>query len=68
MLLTQKGIQYEEIRVDQDPEAREFIINAGHRTVPQIYRDGQLFVEGGYQGLVKLDESAFQELKGNQEC
>lgn len=63
MLLKQKGVLFEEIRVDLDPTAREFIMNAGHRTVPQIYKDGSVFVEGGYQGLVKLDDSVFQELK-----
>jgi hypothetical protein len=26
----------------------------GHRTVPQIYHQGKLFVEGGFQGLSKL--------------
>jgi glutaredoxin 3 len=63
-LLTQKGIVFEEVRVDQDTEARDFIVNAGHRTVPQIYKDGEVFVEGGYQGLARLDESVFQQLKG----
>lgn len=62
-LLTQKGIVYEEVRVDLDPDAREFIMQAGHRTVPQIYLDGQVFVEGGYQGLARLDDTAFQQLK-----
>ena len=62
-LLTQKGIVYEEVRVDLDPEAREFIMQAGHRTVPQIYLGDQVFVEGGYQGLARLDDSAFQQLK-----
>jgi glutaredoxin len=62
-LLTQKGVVYEEVRVDQDNDAKEFIIQAGHRTVPQIYLGDQLFVEGGYQGLAKLDDSAFQLLK-----
>lgn len=64
-LLKQKGIVFEEVRVDQDQEAREFIINAGHRTVPQIYHNGKVFVEGGYQGLARLDDSAFQQLKEN---
>lgn len=63
MLLTQKNIPFEEVRVDLDPAAREFIMNAGHRTVPQIYHNGKVFVEGGYQGLARLDESAFQELR-----
>lgn len=62
-LLTQKGIVYEEVRVDLDPDAREFIMQAGHRTVPQIYLDGRVFVEGGYQGLARLDDTAFQQLK-----
>lgn len=63
MLLTQKGVAFEEVRVDLNPEARDFIVNAGHRTVPQIYKDGKVFVEGGYQGLAKLDDAAFQVLK-----
>ena len=63
-LLTQKGVAFNEVRVDLDQEARKFIMEAGHRTVPQIYQDGKLFVEGGYQGLVKLEDSVFQLLKG----
>lgn len=62
-LLEQKGIPFQEVGVDLDPAAREFIVGAGHRTVPQIYKDGKVFVEGGYQGLAKLDESKFQELR-----
>ena len=38
-------------------------MQAGHRTVPQIYLGDQVFVEGGYQGLARLDDSAFQQLK-----
>jgi glutaredoxin 3 len=63
MLLKQKGVPFNEIRVDEDPTARQFIIDAGHRTVPQIYNGNKLFVEGGYQGLARLDENAFQVLK-----
>ena len=62
-LLEQKGVPFKEVRVDLDAEAREFIVSAGHRTVPQIYLNDNLFVEGGYTGLAKLDESKFQELK-----
>ena len=51
MLLTQKNVPFTEIKVDEDPSAREFIIAEGHRTVPQIYKDGRLFVEGGFTGL-----------------
>ena len=60
-LLKLKNVQFEEIRVDENPDARQFIVNEGHRTVPQIYKDGKLFVQGGYQGLAKLTESELKE-------
>jgi glutaredoxin 3 len=55
-LLTLKGVEFEEVRIDESPEAREFVLAEGHRTVPQIYKDGKIFVQGGYQGLSKLTE------------
>ena len=63
-LLETKGIAYTEVKIDETPEAREFVVAEGHRTVPQIYKDGKLLVEGGYQGLVKQDEEFFTQLKG----
>jgi glutaredoxin 3 len=63
-LLTLKGIEYTEVKIDEVPEAREFVVGEGHRTVPQIYKDGKLLVEGGYQGLSKQSEEFFQTLKG----
>ena len=60
-LLKLKNIEFEEIRVDENPDARQFIVNEGHRTVPQIYKDGKLFVQGGYQGLARLTESELKE-------
>ena len=63
-LLTLKGIEYEEVRIDLDPAAREFVLSEGHRTVPQIYKDGKVFVEGGFQGLSKLTESELKERVG----
>jgi hypothetical protein len=32
--------------------------------VPQIYQDGRLLVEGGFQGLAKQSPEFFQTLKG----
>lgn len=60
-LLTLRNVPFEEIKVDEVPEARTFIVNEGHRTVPQIYKDGKLFVEGGFQGLSKLTEDQLKE-------
>tara|TARA_Y100001936_G_C15760186_1_gene500800 strand:+ start:178 stop:411 length:234 start_codon:yes stop_codon:yes gene_type:complete len=55
--LKNKGIEYKEINIEEQPEARDFVIKEGHRTMPQIYIDGKSM--GGYHELVKLDESAF---------
>ena len=63
-LLELKGITFEEIKIDEDSEAREFVLGKGHRTVPQIYQDGELLVEGGFQGLKKQPEEFFNQLKG----
>jgi glutaredoxin 3 len=60
-LLTNKGIAFEEIKIDENADAREFIVSEGHRTVPQIYKDGRLFVEGGFNGLRKLNEDQLKD-------
>ena len=62
-LLTKKDIPFEVIKIDEDNAAREWLLEQRHRTVPQIYLNGELFVEGGFQGLVKLsDEELFNKL------
>lgn len=63
-LLEDKGIAFTEVRVDEDPVSMEFLRAEGHRSVPQIYRDGALLVEGGYTGLSQQPESFFHALKG----
>jgi glutaredoxin len=62
-LLKTKNVAYEEIKIDEDTDAREWLVAQGHRTAPQIYKGDELFVEGGYQGLAKLtDEELFNKL------
>ena len=63
-LLKTNGFEYEEIKIDENLEAREWLISEGHRTAPQIYLNGKLFVEGGYQGLAKLSPDQIQERLG----
>ena len=64
-LLTKKDIPFEVIKIDEDDTAREWLLEQRHRTVPQIYQNGELFVEGGYQGLAKLsDEELTARLAG----
>ena len=60
--LERHGFEYEEIRVDTNPKARQFLIDEGHRTMPQIYHNGKLLVEGGGQALVQLDPKLIKEL------
>lgn len=55
--LVSKNINFTEVKIDENSGAREFMISEGHRSVPQIYKDGKLFVAGGYQGVTKLTES-----------
>ncbi len=50
-LLNNKGIEYTEINIEEDSDAMDFLLAEGHRTMPQFYQDGELFVEGGFQGL-----------------
>ena len=59
--LTQKNIAFTEIKIDENPLAKEFVLSRGHRTVPQIYLGETLFVEGGFTGLSKLTENQIKE-------
>ncbi len=65
-LLQGKNINYKEVRVDLDNEAREFLLSQGHRSVPQLYLNDDLFVEGGYQGLAALSEQELMSKLGIQ--
>lgn len=65
-LLKNNDIPFEEVNIDTDDVAREFVINEGHRTMPQIYREGALFVDGGYQGLSGMGVDTIKTKLGNQ--
>ena len=54
--LESMGFEYEEINIETDAESRSWLIEQGHRTMPQIYYQGKLLVEGGASGLAKLTE------------
>ena len=53
-LLKNNDIPFEEINIETNTSARDFILSEGHRTMPQVYREGKLFVEGGFTGLQNL--------------
>lgn len=60
-LLKNNDIPFEEINVQEVQEAFDMLIADGHRTMPQVYKGGKLFVEGGYQGLQALGTTAIKE-------
>jgi len=59
-LLKTKSINFTEVKIDEDNDAREWLLEQGHRTVPQLYLGESLLVEGGYHGLVKLSDEELQ--------
>jgi glutaredoxin 3 len=56
-LLTQRGLDFEEIGLDDKPELRQKLAaeNGGYRTVPMIFI-GEEFI-GGYTELAALDRN-----------
>lgn len=55
-LLDDKGVSYQEIRVDLEPELRaEMMERSGRRTVPQIFIDGKAV--GGSDDLYALEQA-----------
>ena len=62
-LLESKEIPFTVIKMEDEPGAREFLVDQGLRSVPQIFKDGVL-LPGGFQGLADKDEEFFNTLNG----
>ena len=61
-LLESKSIPFQVIKMEENTGAREFLMEQGLRSVPQIFKDGVL-LPGGYQGLAGKDDEFFNTLK-----
>jgi glutaredoxin len=48
------NIEFQEVNIEHDPEARTFIIGQGLRTVPQIFLDGNILIPGGWSALSRM--------------
>ena len=59
--LEHNNLPYQIIDVMEDASALEFIKSKGHKTVPQLYFNGVVLVEGGYTGLTKQDPNVIRE-------
>jgi glutaredoxin 3 len=63
-LLAAKNVNYEEIRVDLDPEKlTEMIERSNRRTVPQIFINGESI--GGFDDLWELEKKGQLDTKLN---
>lgn len=59
-LLESKNIAYESIDISVDADARQMLMDAGFRSVPQIY-NGTQPIPGGYQGLAGMSQEEFAQ-------
>jgi glutaredoxin len=62
-LLESKEVPFKVIKMEDDTDAKEFLMDQGLRSVPQIFKDG-ILLPGGYQGLAGKNEDFWQTLKG----
>jgi glutaredoxin len=62
-LLESRGIEYTTVNVSILTEAREFLVDQGLRSVPQVF-NGTTLIPGGYQGLAAQTEEFWTQLKG----
>ena len=51
-LLKTKDLPFEKIYIDEDDDAKDYIVKQGFKTVPQIWLDDKWI--GGYDDLVRF--------------
>jgi glutaredoxin 3 len=61
-LLESKGVAFTEVNIENDPESRQMLVDAGLRSVPQIYHGFEL-IPGGFDGLSKKSAEFFEKVK-----
>ena len=53
-ILKMKNIDFEEVNVEENEAAYLFLQLEGHKSLPQIYKDKNLFVSNGQLGLLRM--------------
>ena len=53
-------IEYELVNIQQDSKARDFFLQGGYRTVPQMFVNDKLLCEDGSDGLVRMTKEEIQ--------
>ena len=62
-LLESKGVTYNTVNLEEQPDARDFLVDQGLRSVPQIF-NGTTLLQGGFQGLAAQPEEFWTTIKG----
>lgn len=47
--------------ISENVEARTFLINKGHKAVPQFYFEGKLIIDGGWKSIQYIDVKELKE-------
>lgn len=63
--LNKHGFEFNEVRVDFDAEARAWLKEQGFKSIPQIFHNGKLLVEGGATELVRMSPLTLKEKIGD---
>jgi glutaredoxin 3 len=61
-LLEQYGVPFDIVKIDEDVDAKAFLLSENHRSVPQFYVEGKLFAPGGFSWLEKLEAQELYNL------
>ena len=62
-LLESRGVEDRTVNLEDQPDARDFLVDQGLRSVPQVF-NGTTLLQGGYQGLAGQPEEFWTQLKG----
>ncbi len=59
--LDSNKIEYDVVDVSVDEESLSMLREHGHKSVPQLYLNGEVFVSGGWDGLKFQDPAVLKE-------
>lgn len=54
--LESKGIEYETVNIEENREERNWLMDNGFRSVPQIFVNKKLLVQGGANELIRMSK------------
>lgn len=61
-LLDNYDIEYVEVKLEQCVDAKMFIVKEGHRSVPQLYKDGKMVIANPATELYRHSKEAVVEM------